>query len=91
MKYKFFGIVTLCLQGGAAGVGRRLVAVGNDNFGPGFRERFGAGKPDALAGSGHERGLVVQLEFFQIHVAAFPVGMPAMAMVDPPDHARPTP
>ena len=67
------GLETLGLQAGLARLlGDLAVAVGDDDLGAGLGQRLDAGEPNAPPAAGDQRGLAVQLEFFQIH-GVFPI------------------
>src|ERR1700722_18019334 len=62
------GIVALRLEGGAPLLGSVGIAIRDQDRRARLRQRFGAGKPDPLSGTGHDGGLAVKPEFFQIHL-----------------------
>src|SRR5437879_3160221 len=63
------GIVAFCLEGGAAGLGRLRIPIGNDDLRPRLRQRFRARKSDSLASACDDSDAATKSEFFQIHLS----------------------
>ena len=67
------GIQALRFQARAPGLGKLGVAIRDDDLRSRLRQRFRAGQSDSLAAAGYQGGLLVQLEFFEIHLLVGPV------------------
>src|SRR3984893_14576877 len=65
------GIVAFCLEGGAAGLGRLRIPIGNDDFRPRLCQRFPPRKSDSLASACDDSDAATKSEFFQIHLLLF--------------------
>ena len=67
------GIQALRFQARAPGIGKLRVAIGDDDLRPRLRQGLCAGQSDSLTAAGYDGCLLVQFEFFQIHLRLIPV------------------
>ena len=67
------GIQTLRFQARAPDIGKLGIAIRDDDLRPRLRQGFCAGQSDSLTAAGYNGCLLVQFEFFQIHLLVVPV------------------